>query len=69
MLCLEVMTYLGKEESSGVQLLPITRVTPKLGPSRCFPLCEAQALSRAQNTFYIFTRQNISLELPPVTGL
>lgn len=69
MLCLEVMTYLGRDECSRVQSLPITRVTLKLGPSRCFSLCEASTLGSSQNIFYILARQKISLELPPVVGL
>lgn len=59
------MTYLG----SRVLSLPTTRVTQKLGPSRCFLLCESWAVSWAQNIFYILTRQKISLELPAVTVL
>lgn len=69
MLSLEVLTYLGRDERSRVQSLPITRVTLKLDPSGSFPPCEAQALSRAQKIFYILSRQKILLDLSPVVGL
>lgn len=41
------MTYLGRDECSGVRSLPVTRVMPKLGPSGCFSLCEDPALGSA----------------------
>lgn len=66
-----VMTYPQRDECwvcSEVQFLPITTVPLKLGPARCFLLLEAPALSNTQNSFYIPIRQNIPLELPPVSG-